>query len=294
VGAVGEAGPVEEVAAAVLLRLREEERAVARLLRHRLGQEAVGEVPPDAGAELGLVDLAPLDDLLDAGEDVLDVERLRDVVVDAVGEALGAGGVVGLGREEDEGDGGGALVAAQRGQQREPVHPRHHDVRDDEVGDLLLDEGEGLLPVLGRAHDVALPDPVLEEAPERRVVLDDEDGVRGGVGRGGHGGGGGEGVHRAGVAVAEGSADPSAAVAAAGSPVASGGEGRTGWGVTGGSAARPRGVWRGVWRGASRGGGPGGGWGGAWGAGKRGRRLSGTAAGRTTKARRWRPSAVGS
>ena len=68
-----------------------------------------------------------------------------------------------------------AGLRAQRGEEREAVHDRHHDVGDDEVRHALLDRCERALAVLRHAHVEPLAEAVLEQAAERLVVLDDED-----------------------------------------------------------------------------------------------------------------------
>jgi hypothetical protein len=64
----------------------------------------------------------------------------------------------------------------QRAQQREPVHPRHHEVGDHdrrpEGGDFL----ERLFSIAGRFGDEApAPDELFEPDAGRRVVFDDQD-----------------------------------------------------------------------------------------------------------------------
>jgi hypothetical protein len=104
------------------------------------------------------------------------VEGLRDVFVDP--------GVVGLDdlvlrvapREEQKEDLAAALDAAQSLAQLDPVHPRHHPVRDDGLEVVLERHLERFGPVGGAQHLVAF---LAEDAPQQeqrgRVVVYRED-----------------------------------------------------------------------------------------------------------------------
>jgi hypothetical protein len=56
--------------------------------------------------------------------------------------------------------------------QREAVHLRHHDVRNDEVGDGILNLIQGLLAICGRVDLVVLAEAVLQKLPNCAVILD--------------------------------------------------------------------------------------------------------------------------
>ena len=59
-------------------------------------------------------------------------EGLGEVVVGSGFNAFDAGLFTGARREHDDGDGGGRRILAQRGEQRESIHLRHHHVGQDE------------------------------------------------------------------------------------------------------------------------------------------------------------------
>jgi hypothetical protein len=81
------------------------------------------------------------------------------------------GRFIGAGREKDEGNDTRILIGLQGGLQREPVHLRHHDVRDDEVRNSVLNLFEGRLPVGGRKYVVVFAQAVLKQFPDCTVVL---------------------------------------------------------------------------------------------------------------------------
>ena len=82
--------------------------------------------------------LHPLDQLLDR-------ERLGDVVVDAEAQALDlVGGGVACGQEDDRHPRAGAFVLAQAAGHLEAVEVGQHDVEHDQVGPALLDGGQRL------------------------------------------------------------------------------------------------------------------------------------------------------
>ena len=100
-----------------------------------------------AGADDGLfvVVHGATEDRLEARDDLVEAERLGDVVVAADGEAGDLVlGVVFRGQEQD-----GRRVAGcpEALGDAEPVHVGQHDVEDDEVGLLLEDRGDRLAPL---------------------------------------------------------------------------------------------------------------------------------------------------
>ena len=111
----------------------------------------------------------------DAGGQLVDLERLDEVVVGAGVEARDAlvEGVAG-GQQQDR---DAEALAAQPSGDREPVHARHRDVEHDHVRQRALDLGEGGAAV-GRGGDVVAlgGQRPLEHPPDRRVVVDEQDG----------------------------------------------------------------------------------------------------------------------
>ena len=92
-------------------------------------------------------------DGLDARDDLVEAERLGDVVVAADGEAgdLVLGVVLGGEEQDRRGVAGGAQPLGDA----ESVHVGQHHVEDDEVGLLLEHGGDGLGAVPDRAHGEA-------------------------------------------------------------------------------------------------------------------------------------------
>src|SRR5581483_1048638 len=111
------------------------------------------------------------------GEERVGVDRLGEIVRDAEAGRLLAR--VPYARADDDPDRRHLRVLDLRRPELPPVHPRHHEVEEDETGRLrLLEPVERLAAVVGELDDVAL---ALEEPAERvlhlRVVLDDQDAV---------------------------------------------------------------------------------------------------------------------
>ena len=118
----------------------------------------------------------PLDHLLQEDLQPLRVHRLGQVVVGAVLDRLDRRLDAALGREDHDAD--VDVHLAKRLQQLVAVHPRHHEVGDDdgraERGDLL----QGLLSILRRIRQEAPRANQLRQAdPRGRVILDDQDPV---------------------------------------------------------------------------------------------------------------------
>ena len=115
----------------------------------------------------------PAQQRLDAGEQLLPAERLRDVVVGARGEAADALELLGARREHDHRH---FREVADPLERLVPVQLRHADVEEDEGGRRLVELPQGR-PAVGRLLDpVTRADEQLpEEDPDVLVVVDDED-----------------------------------------------------------------------------------------------------------------------
>ncbi len=81
------------------------------------------------------------------------VDGLGEVAIDA--EAETALLILDDG-EDDDGDVHGGGIVLENGGHIEAIHLGHHDVEDDEAGDLFADEGESLAAVFSEADGVAL------------------------------------------------------------------------------------------------------------------------------------------
>jgi hypothetical protein len=114
----------------------------ARLLAHLQGLDQVhdphvGEVAAEAGPQVLLLEpllLALLQQDLDPGDDLLDVDGLRQVVLDAQLEPLHLVLDRLLAGQEDEGRPLEALLLLEPAAQLEAVHLRHLGVGQDQVG----------------------------------------------------------------------------------------------------------------------------------------------------------------
>jgi hypothetical protein len=98
-----------------------------------------------------------------AREDLLDRERLRDVVLRAAAQAAQPRRQLALLRQEDEGDVRAVRKRLHRFEEAPAVHSRHHDVRDDQIGPLMLDERDRLPGVASGAR----LEPLAEKASDR-------------------------------------------------------------------------------------------------------------------------------
>ena len=132
-----------------------------------------GELPgADDGFLVGL-HRAP-QDRLDAGDDLIEVERLGDAVVAAGVEALDLRlGLVLGGQEQDRCRVPGAAKALG---DAEPVHVGQHDIEDDQVG-LLFEDGRDRLGAVrdGTNLESGEPEARDEQVTDVRLVVDDED-----------------------------------------------------------------------------------------------------------------------
>jgi hypothetical protein len=110
----------------------------------------------------------------DAREQLGKSEGLHEVIVGAGIEALNAilDGV--LGREDE--DGGLDPPLAKRSQDLEAVATRQHEIQEDEVERILVDEKEGFLARRSDEDVVALRrEPTAQRHRHLRFVLDDQD-----------------------------------------------------------------------------------------------------------------------
>ena len=113
-------------------------------------------------------------DRLDARDDLVEAERLGDVVVAAGVEAGDL--VLGLVLRREEEDRRGVAGAAQALGDAEPVHVGEHHVEDDQVG-FLLEDGRDRLGAVGDGPDLEPGESEArdEQVADVRLVVDDED-----------------------------------------------------------------------------------------------------------------------
>ena len=126
----------------------------------------------DDGLLVGLHGAAQ--DRLDAGDDLVEAERLGDVVVAAGVQARDL--VLGLVLGGEEEDRRGVAGAAQPLRDAEAVHVGEHDVEDDEVG-LFLEHGRDRLGAVGDGPDLESGESQArdEQVADVRLVVDDQD-----------------------------------------------------------------------------------------------------------------------
>src|SRR5262245_52967548 len=109
-----------------------------------------------------------------AGQQLEHAERLGDVVVGTEPEAADLVGFFAAGGEDEDRD--LAPFLAQRPQHPVPVHPRQHEVEDDEVGSRRAGAHQALGAVVGNLDLVALDfEVVAETVGEIAVVFDHQD-----------------------------------------------------------------------------------------------------------------------
>ncbi len=136
-----------------------------RLAEGALEQHVLAPQPP-------ALERAAHDDL-----QLVDVERLVDVVVGAHPERLDRRLGRGEGGDHDAGE--IRVHPLRRAQHVEPGHVGHVDVRDQQIDRPALELVEGLPPVLGHHHLVALAaEDDGEQLAHRPLVVDDEDAAR--------------------------------------------------------------------------------------------------------------------
>ena len=84
--------------------------------------------------------------------------------------------VAGERAEHEDGDIGSGRIATDPPARLQPVHPRHHDVEDDQIGAWGVALPETLLAVGGRPHLIALdPQVHLDDVEQPGIVVHDED-----------------------------------------------------------------------------------------------------------------------
>ena len=143
---------------------------------HRHVADAAGEPRAAVAALLDPRALPLLDQDARAGDDLLDVDRLGQVVLDAQLEALDLGFDLGLRREEHERDVGPLGVGLEALAERVAVEFVEQRLRDHQVGRRQLDLVEGVLAVdRGGDDEAGLLERHLEHAQAARVAVDQEE-----------------------------------------------------------------------------------------------------------------------
>src|SRR5262249_25119307 len=89
--------------------------------------------------------------------------------------------LAGASRKQHDGYPGDVFPRSDRVQQLKAIHPRHHDVRDDEIRSVLLDALERLYAVGSGFNLPALTQEPAEIAPHIGVVVHDQDSSYGGI-----------------------------------------------------------------------------------------------------------------
>ena len=137
---------------------------------------AVGGALAELQAEGGdlVAHVGVLEDPLQRGEQVVHLERLRDVVVGAVLHGLDGAGAAAEGGHHDDFEVG--ILALQLPEDGEPVLVGQLDVHHHEVGHLLGDGRDALGPGRGVLRLVpGILQQVCQEIPDLGLVIDDED-----------------------------------------------------------------------------------------------------------------------
>src|SRR5207253_8016535 len=121
------------------------------------------------------------DERADAREEGDVVDRLRQEVVGAGLEAAQPVGDIGQRRHHDDGNVGGLRVGLQPATDLETVHLRHHDVEQDEIGQLGGGDRQRARPVrAGQDIEILARELRLEQLDVYLDIIDDQD-------AGGHG-----------------------------------------------------------------------------------------------------------
>ena len=136
--------------------------------------DGLGRLLGEAAHELA----TSLDEVAQAGIEILHGERLLDECVGTHLHALGLGVVVGLGGKHDEWDVAGVAIGTQTATELCTVHLRHHPVADDERHGILAELLQRLDAVDGGEHGVVLCKVAGKEGEQVGIVFDDEDGRR--------------------------------------------------------------------------------------------------------------------
>ena len=148
-------------------------------LRERAAEARLGHA-----AALEALALVALQDEVHPRDDLFDVDRLGQVVLDAQLEAPDLALHRAVAREEDEGDLLGGLPLAELLDEGEAVHLREDRVREDEVRRGEVGHLERLFPRVAGGDGVAgLPQAHLQDAKASRVRVDEEEVLLGHGGR---------------------------------------------------------------------------------------------------------------
>jgi hypothetical protein len=115
------------------------------------------------------------DEVLRARQQLLGREGLGQVVLHGAAQQPDAQRVVGLGRQDQDGDLAQVVVLADGGGEHVPAHPGHHQVADHEVGAHRAGLLQPLASVAGGGDAEAVREAFAQEAAQVRVVLDHED-----------------------------------------------------------------------------------------------------------------------
>ena len=135
-------------------------------------EEAPTVGDPGQGVEVGEVMQALHEELqlqlgLDPGQQFPGAKGLGDIVLATDLKGATDGGLVAHGRDEDDGDGPGALVVLQLATEFEAIDVRHHDVEQDQVDEGMVQDPPGTGGVGDIPHVI-----VLEETGENIQVFD--------------------------------------------------------------------------------------------------------------------------
>ncbi len=107
------------------------------------------------------------------------VDRLRQVVVPASLESVDDILAIRLGGDEDDRDEGQRGVGLEAPRHLDPVEPRHHDVEQDEVGEVHRRRDQRGLAIARRHHLVSLAlQPHGQDLDVLGGIVDDEDAGR--------------------------------------------------------------------------------------------------------------------
>lgn len=107
----------------------------------------------------------------DAGPQFLQLEGLGQVIVGPQVQAREFAGRVGFGRQQDDGDVTGALIAFQALTEAQPVQAGHHHVGNNQVGNTLQGQIQALKPVGGLQDGEAFGQIAADELAQVGVVL---------------------------------------------------------------------------------------------------------------------------
>lgn len=85
---------------------------------------------------------------------------------------------LGFGGDDKDGGGGEACTAANFSNEAYPIHLRHHDVGEDEIGDDVIEELEGFAGAMGNADvKTGCPEDFTDNRAKCNFIVDDQDGT---------------------------------------------------------------------------------------------------------------------